>query len=204
MASNVKGTFHYRTISELQNSSQILRLFVVHSALLLSSVYSARILEEFHLIHLDLSPTSCLSQFYETGRCDVPILIFQYVSAYLMATKLPCIINVYCFMVSTHIDLRSMLRLVSHLATCFSGTVGTRFPDAIALTSVTNGVFYPSTGWRHQFLLNMLILCVIYRLFFVRSTLIKIWMFMYSIQFTTLPCLYNIVFIDEPSNYLYP
>ena len=41
----------YRKVSELQNSSQTLRLFVVHSALLLSSVYSARILEEFHLIH---------------------------------------------------------------------------------------------------------------------------------------------------------
>lgn len=54
---------YYRKISELQNSSRILRLFVVHSALLLSSVYSARILEEFHLIrYINLSPTiSCLS-----------------------------------------------------------------------------------------------------------------------------------------------
>ena len=36
----VHTDIHYRTISELQNSSQILRLFVVHSALLLSSVLS--------------------------------------------------------------------------------------------------------------------------------------------------------------------
>lgn len=49
--------------SRLQNQIT-LRLFVVHSALLLSSVLSlissrcARILEEFHLIHLDLSPTT--------------------------------------------------------------------------------------------------------------------------------------------------
>ena len=45
----------------------------------------------------------------------------------LISRQLPCIINAYCFVVSTHIDLQSMLRLVAYYATCFSGTVGTRF-----------------------------------------------------------------------------
>ena len=64
-----RGTFLYRTVSEFQDSSQTLRLFVVHSALLLSSVYSARILEEFHLIHLDLSPTiDSLHRFVVTAN----------------------------------------------------------------------------------------------------------------------------------------
>ena len=84
-----------------------LRLFVVHSALLLSSVYSARILEEFHLIRLDLSPTYLLFNYTETGYSLIPILITVRINNF---DKLPCIINVYDFVVSTeHIDLQSTL-----------------------------------------------------------------------------------------------
>ena len=51
MASHVKrNVSHYRTGPRAPKLIVGLRLFTVHSALLLASVYSARILEEFHLI----------------------------------------------------------------------------------------------------------------------------------------------------------
>ena len=70
--------------------------------------------------------------------------------------------HVYCFMVRTHhLDLLSRL-LVYHLATCFSGTVGTRTSRLQLLLiqrelrSSTPFSIITSIGG-HQFLLNMLV-----------------------------------------------
>ena len=109
--------------------------------------------------------------------------------------------HVYCFMVRTHhLDLLSRL-LVYHLATCFSGTVGTRTSRLQLLLiqrelrSSTPFSIITSIGG-HQFLLNMLINSTA-RFFlltfsFIRITYIDM-LFTYSIQFTTLPGLYDIV-----------
>ena len=119
-------------------------------------VYSARILGEFHPIHLDLSPTTdSLHRFVATANhlsMDYPLLTLPLRDREVTTNFTIRFIthnNAYCFMVSTHIDLRSMLRLVSHHATCFSGTVGTRTPDVIAHTYKV--VFISSTSWEHQF-----------------------------------------------------
>lgn len=155
----VRSTFHYRTVSELQNSSQTLRFVFFFWQLLASFVYSARILEGFHLIHLDLSPTYLA---YHTLRdrkkwftyTDISVrnnIIYGY-------DKLPCIINVYCFISRTHhLDLLSKL-LASYSATCFSGTVGTRTSRRDGAHKRYKRSLFPSTSWQHQFLLNMLII----------------------------------------------
>ena len=119
-------------------------------------VYSARILEEFHLIRL----LPCIlmihiHRFVVTANrlsTDYPLLTLPLRDREVTTNFTIRFIthnNAYCFMVSTHIDLRSMLRLVSHHATCFSGTVGTRTPDVIAHTYKV--VFISSTSWEHQF-----------------------------------------------------
>ena len=116
--------------SRLQNPIT-LRLVFDSWQLLASFVYSARILEEFHLIHLDLSPTYLA--FHNTSGQEGVNASYSLAPAYDFSLrlvgydKLPCIINAYCFIGRTHhLDLLSKL-LVSYYATCFSGTVGTRF-----------------------------------------------------------------------------
>ena len=119
----VRSTFHYRT-ALWRVSASALRLFVVHSALLLSSVYSARILEEFHLIHLDLSPTyrftsptSILTHYPVASIVFIlvalPLLDREVVLRFTigcLASELLALINVYDFIISTeHMDLLSML-----------------------------------------------------------------------------------------------
>ena len=139
MASQENLTCHYRTISELHNSSQTIRLFVVHSALLLSSVYSARILEEFHLIrlrfitHLKIHFSGFHSYYLyikhkvHPGRFTPP----RQGGGTSLHDRLPCI----WISPLSRIWLRSLYRthrfavyalIGVTLSICFSGTVGTQ------------------------------------------------------------------------------
>jgi hypothetical protein len=89
----VRSTFHYRTVSELQNSSQTLRFCFFSWQLLASFIYSARILEEFHLIHLDLSPTYIvIYRLYRQYNCKTYI-------------KLLLLLNISCLASLMHIAL---------------------------------------------------------------------------------------------------
>ena len=96
---HVSGTFHYRTISGLHNPSQILRCFVFFSwmCLLTLIVYSARILEEFHLIHslyttIYHPPYSFITQSVDDGG-NIPISIFRYV----LLTTYGCLASLYIY-----------------------------------------------------------------------------------------------------------
>ena len=93
------------------------RLFTVHSALLLASVYSARILEEFHLIRYKIyhPPKDSLRR----RTVVLPTLHRVHTDCFTpprqggdtsFHDRLPCIVYVYDFIVRTHhLDLLSRL-----------------------------------------------------------------------------------------------
>ena len=120
--------------SRLQNPI-ILRLVFYSWQVLASFVYSARILEEFHLIRLlpcilmihirRISEQRYLFKFRDIIILSLPLRDREVATNFTI--RFITHNNAYCFISRTHhLDLLSRL-LASYSATCFSGTVGTRF-----------------------------------------------------------------------------
>lgn len=158
----VRSTFRYRTISEFQSSSQILRLVFCFWHLLASFVYSARILEEFHLmrllpcilmihIHRLIVTANHLSMDY--WLIALPLRDREVTTNFTI--RFITHNDAYCFMVWTHHqDLRV---LTSGLPSCYlllrNGWHS--ISGVKALTNITNGAFILLPARGHQFLLNM-------------------------------------------------
>ena len=100
----------------------------------------------------------CLSQFSETGRCNIPAYA---IALRLMATvSCPSIKRILLYRLS-YIYSCAIYFILSILHICFSETVGTRFSGLKALTNITNGVFYVSSHGGRPFFVKQLFIFII-------------------------------------------
>ena len=159
-------SFHYRTIRPSRGLCD--STAVIYLGFASSFVYSARILEEFHLIHLDLSPTTdpySSSPFrqrtifrWTNYSFPLPLRDREVTTNFTIAA-----LHHQCIWLHSS-DAPSRLAGLDFwptiLSICFSGTVGTRtsrlqlLPIQRELRSSTPFSIITSIGG-HQFLLNM-------------------------------------------------
>lgn len=161
---SLHGTCFVIGQSRLQNQIT-LRLVFFSWQVLASFVYSARILEEFHLIHLDLSPTTdshLPSPFHQRTifrrtnySFPLPLRDREVVTSFTIAALHHQCIWLHGLYRTHRFAVYALIGFI--LSICFSGTVGTRFLAwKHSQTLQTESLSFSQPG-DINFLLNMLI-----------------------------------------------